>query len=86
MDLEIDLSALQSKSSDFDSMNSNVKTICEDCNSSYLKKLSGTEIIWICFILGYFILPNLNESYLLFVNELFTIELGELNIQIFFLS
>ena len=40
MDLEIDLSALQSKSSDFDSMNSNVKTICEDCNSSYLKKLS----------------------------------------------
>ncbi len=44
MDLEIDLSALQSKSSDFDSMNSNVKTICEDCNSSYLKKLSGTEI------------------------------------------
>ena len=44
MDLEIDLSDLKAKSADFDSMNSNIKTICEDSNNSYLNKLSGTEI------------------------------------------
>lgn len=44
MDFEADLSALNSSQSDFDSMNSAIKTINSDVKGSYLNKLSGTEI------------------------------------------
>lgn len=44
MDYEISLTALNSKKSEFDSMNSNVQNIANDYNSGAIKQLASTEI------------------------------------------
>ncbi len=48
MDFEVDLGALEGKSADLESLTSSVKDICNDCNNSYLSKLSSSEISSIC--------------------------------------
>ena len=44
MDYDINLTTLESKQTEFDTMKSNVEDIYNEFSSCYLNKLSGTEI------------------------------------------